>query len=64
MNINQELLEKIRKAKDEQQIPTPKDKPEMSLREWFAYITTTPRTADDKEAKEWNEYLKQKGIID
>lgn len=43
MNINKELLEDIRKVKDERQIPTPKDKPDLSLVDWFTHIRTELR---------------------
>jgi hypothetical protein len=64
MEINNDLVSKIRKAKELLQNTTPIDKPGISLIDWMSYIKNTPRTADDKALQEYRDKLRQKGIID
>lgn len=63
MDINNELLEKVRNAKEHQQLPIVKDNDNISLEAWFEYIKKAPRTADSKELEEYQEKLKRKGLI-
>ena len=63
MNINTELVEKIKKAKEELQTQTPQHNGFISLNEWFKHLKQAPRVADQKEAEDYKQKLTLKGII-
>lgn len=69
MNINENLLDRVLKAKQELMVKTPivqfpePNRSSISLFDWFYYIRTTPRVAGEIELKAFNDSLKKRGII-
>ena len=63
MSLNQELADKVILAKEELNLPIVTNRTDISLEDWFKHIRTTPRVADEKYLKAFNERLRLQGII-